>query len=198
MAGRALQDAPEVQVDSLQQLRDWLTVNHGRGSGIWLVTFKQADPDRHVAYKDIVDEALCFGWVDSLPRAKDADRTMLYLSPRKAGSNWSRVNKAKVDRLEAEGRMAEPGRRVVARAKADGTWTALDDVENLILPPDLAAAFDTRPDLLSVWEGWPRSVKRGALEILLNARRSATRSARIATILESAERGERPFQWRKT
>ncbi len=198
MAGRALQDAPEVQVDSLAELRDWLTVNHGRGSGIWLVTFKQADPDRYVAYKDIVDEALCFGWVDSLPRAKDADRTMLYLSPRKAGSNWSRVNKAKVDRLEAEGRMAEPGRRVVARAKADGTWTALDDVENLVLPPDLAAAFDTRPDLLSVWEGWPRSVKRGALEILLNARRSATRSARIATILESAERGERPFQWRKT
>ena len=94
--------------------------------------------------------------------------------------------------------MAEPGRRVVARAKADGTWTALDDVENHVLPPDLAAAFDTRPDLLSVWEGWPRSVKRGALEILLNARRSATRSARIATILESAERGERPFQWRKT
>ena len=185
-------------MDSLEGLRDWLTVNHGRGSGIWLVTFKQADPDRYVAYKDIVDEALCFGWVDSLPRAKDADRTMLYLSPRKAGSNWSRVNKAKVDRLEAEGRMAEPGRRVVARAKADGTWTALDDVENLVLPPDLAAAFDTRPDLLSVWEGWPRSVKRGALEILLNARRSATRSARIATILESAERGERPFQWRKT
>ena len=196
MAKRTLQDAPEVSIDSLQALRDWLTDHHDRSDGVWLVTWKKADPARYVAATDIVDECLCFGWVDSLPRAKDEARTMLYISPRKPGSNWSRVNKQKVARLSGGGRMTPAGQAVIDRAKEDGSWSALDDVEDLVLPSDLQAAFDAAPGAESTWHSFPRGVKRGALEILLNAKREATRQKRIETILADCTAGRRPFQWR--
>jgi len=196
MTTRPLQDAPELEVTSSDKLRAWLAAHHGRAAGVWLVTWKKARPEFHVSTAEIVRECLAVGWVDSLPRSKDADRTMLYISPRKPGSNWSRVNKEHVARLEAEGRMTGAGRAVVARAQADGSWSALDGVEALQLPPDLAAAFDATPGTEEAWHRWPRSVKRGALEILLNARRPATREAKIAEILRCAQTGERPFQWR--
>jgi len=196
MAGRSLQDAPQVAVESQQDLRTWLTQNAGQGSGAWIVTFKKSVTDRYVALSEVVDEALCFGWIDSLPRAKDADRTMLYISPRKPGSNWSRVNKDKVARLVAAGRMTEQGRAVIDRSMEDGSWSALDDVENLVIPPDLQAAFDAVPDAQSNWDTFPRSVKRGALETVLNAKRAPTRAAKIATIVECSARNERPFQWK--
>lgn len=194
MARRPLQDAPEVEVTSRAALRDWLTANHGQAGGVWLVTWKKAHPGKYVPMGDIVQECLCFGWVDSLSRGKDADRTSHYISPRKAGSGWSRVNKDHVARLEDEGWIMPPGRTVIAAAKADGSWSALDGVENLFVPPDLAKAFETAPGSRAVWDGYPRSVKRGALEILLNARRAGTRARKIAEILRCAVAGTRPFQ----
>ncbi len=197
MAQRPLQDAPQVEIASRAELRAWLAAHHGQDRGVWLVTWKKAEGDRHVSVPEIVQECLCFGWVDSLSRGKDDRRSMLYISPRKPGSNWSQVNKDHVARLEDAGLMTPAGRAVIDRAKADGTWTALDDVEALVIPPDLQAAFDTAEGTEAVWHAWPRSVKRGALEILLNAKRPATRAAKVAEILRCASAGERPFQWRK-
>ncbi len=197
MAKRPLETAPQVEIAARADLRDWLAQHHGRPDGVWLVLWKKATPEKHLPIAEVIDECLCFGWVDSLVRRKDEQRSMLYISPRKPGSNWSRVNKDKIARLDAEGRMAEAGRAMVARAKADGTWTALDDVENLVVPPDLGAAFDDEPGSRDIWESWPRSVKRGALEILLNAKRPATRDKRVAEILRCARDGERPFQFPK-
>ncbi len=197
MPKQPLKDAPEVAVDSTAALRDWLTENHTRTDGVWIVTYKKSHPDKHVPASAVVDACLCFGWVDSLPRAKDDARTMLYVSPRKPGSNWSRVNKDKVARLEAENLMHPAGQAVVARAMADGSWTALDDVENLVIPPDLQAGFDAMPGAQANWDSFPRSVKRGALEILLNAKRAATRAARIDQIVSDSAENRRPFQWRK-
>ena len=195
MPARPLETAPEVEVRSRAELRAWLGANAAGSSGVWLVTFKKSEGHLYVSTEEIVLECLAHGWVDSLTRGKDERRSMLWISPRRKGSNWSRVNKALVARLEAEGPMTPAGRAAVERAKADGTWTALDGVEALEVPGDLAAAL---PDgLREVWEGWPRSVKRGALEILLNAKRPETRAAKVAAIREAAERGERPFQWRK-
>ena len=194
MATKPLQDAEEVEVASAEALRDWLARHHSRARGVWLVTYKKAAGERYLPTGEIVDECLCWGWVDSLPRAKDALRTMLWISPRKAGSNWSRVNKEKVARLEAAGRMQAPGRDAIARAKADGSWTALDAVEDLVIPPDLQEGFDARPGSEAAWHALPRSVKRGALEQLLNAKQAATRARRIATIVEDSAAGKRPFQ----
>ncbi len=199
MAGRqSSEDAERVEVDSVDELRTWLAANHSRDAGVWLVTHKKAVPDRYVATGEVVDECLCFGWVDSQSRGLDDKRSMLWISPRKPGSSWSRVNKGKVTRLEADGRMTAAGRAVIDRAKADGSWTWLDDVENLIIPPDLQEAFDAARGTEAVWHDYPRSVKRGALEILLNAKRADTRARKIADIITAAESGDRPFQWRKT
>ncbi len=184
MPTRPLTDAPEVAIASRADLRDRL------------MTFKAADPARHVPYADIVDQLLCFGWVDSLPRAKDAARTMLYISRRKPGSNWRRVNKEKVARLTAAGQMMAPGLAVVARAQADGAWAALDGVENGVIPPELATAFAATPGTATIWDGFPKSVKRGALKILKNAKRPDTRARKVAEIVAACVANERLFQWR--
>jgi len=197
MAKRPLLDAPQVEVRSRDDLRDWLAANHRQARGVWLVTYKKSEGDLYLAIPDIVRECLAFGWIDSLTRSKDDRRRMLYISPRKPGSNWSRVNKDHIAALEAEGRMTPAGRALVDQAKEDGTWTALDDVENLVIPPDLQAAFDDRPGSDANWHAFPRSVKRGALEILLNAKRTETRARKLAEIADCAARGDRPFQWRK-
>ncbi len=185
----------EIEVTSRTALRDWLSANHARTTGIWLVTWKKAAGDRHLSYENVVQECLAWGWIDSLPRKKDALRSMLWIAPRKPGSAWSRVNKAHVDTLIAQGLLAAPGRAAIERARADGSWTALDAVEDGVIPPDLAAAFDAAPGTRAVWESWPRSVTRGALEILQGAKRPQTRAARIATIIACARDGTRPFQW---
>ena len=189
------QSTEEIEIPSRAALRDWLAAHHGRKTGLWLVTYKKAAGDLHLPYPQIVQECLAWGWIDSLPRRKDDLRSMLWIAPRKPGSNWSRVNKAHIATLEAEGLLTPAGRAAVDRARAEGTWDALDAVEDGVIPPDLAAAFDAAPGTRAIWDGWPRSVRRGALEILLNARRPATRAARIAAILDAAARGERPFQW---
>ena len=94
--------------------------------------------------------------------------------------------------------MAPAGMAVVERAKKDGSWSALDDVENLVIPDDLQAAFDAKPGAEDNWQAFPRSVKRGALEIVLNAKRAPTRAAKIETIVSDSAEGRRPFQWRKS
>jgi uncharacterized protein YdeI (YjbR/CyaY-like superfamily) len=188
--------APEVEITSRQALRDWLTAHHGQKTGVWLVTYKKAAGARHVPYPDIVQECLAFGWIDSLPRKKDDLRSMLRIAPRKPGSNWSRVNKGHVAALEAAGLMTPAGQAVIARAKADGTWNGLDGVEDGEIPNELAAAFATHPGTQDIWDSWPNSVRRGALEILLNAKRPETRAAKVAAIIDSARSGTRPFQWR--
>ena len=197
MVKRPLQDAPEIAVSDIGALYQWLSVHHGQRTGVWLVTMKKAAPAGYIPTSDIVDACLCFGWVDSLPRAKDALRTMLYISPRKPGSRWSRVNKDKVAQLTAAGQITPAGQTVIDAAKRDGSWQALDDVEKLVIPPDLLSAFDNQKGAQANWDAFPRSVKRGALEILFNAKRSETRAKMIAQIVSDSDANIRPFQWRR-
>ena len=195
MAKRPLTDKPQVTFDSVAGLRDWLAEHGAASDGIWAVTYKKATPDKYISTGEIVDACLSYGWVDSLVRGLDEHRTMLYISPRKAGSNWSRVNKDKVARLITDGLMSPAGEAVIARSKADGSWTALDEVENLVIPADLQAAFDVKQGAEANWLAFPRSVKRGALEILLNAKRAETRAKKIDQIVEDSAANRRPFQW---
>ncbi len=190
-----LSDKPQVAFETVADLRDWLAAHGEQSNGIWAVTFKKAVPDKYISTGQIVDACLSYGWVDSLVRGLDDERTMLYICPRQAGSNWSRVNKEKVAKLAAEGLMTAAGQRAINRSKADGSWTALDEVENLVIPADLQGAFDAAPGSQENWERFPRSVKRGALEILLNAKRAETRAAKIVQIVGDSAAGKRPFQW---
>jgi uncharacterized protein YdeI (YjbR/CyaY-like superfamily) len=197
MARRPLTEAPELEVASRAELRAWLAAHHAQTTGVWLVTYRRADPDRYLSYDAIVEECLAFGWIDSLPRAKDDLRSMLWIAPRKPGSNWSHANKERIARLETAGLMADAGRAAVERARSDGSWIALDAVEALEVPPDLAAALDALPHARTNWDGFPRSVRRGALEQILNAKRPETRAKRIAEVARLASENVRPFQWRR-
>lgn len=179
---------------SRQQWRAWLAANWGQGESIWLVTFKKAsvEPgDEYVGYDALVEEAVCFGWIDSQVAKVDAARSKLLMSPRRAWSRWSAVNKARVAKMRAAGLMAEPGEAAVARAEADGTWTALDGVERLEVPTDLAAALEANAKAKAAWESFSRSSRRGILEWLLSAKRKVTRAGRVAEIVRMAERGLR-------
>jgi uncharacterized protein YdeI (YjbR/CyaY-like superfamily) len=113
---------PRVEVASQAELHDWLAAHAAASPGIWLVTAKRVDRERYVPYGEIVDEAICFGWVDSRSRALDERRTMLLLTPRRPRSNWSASNRARVERLTAQGRMQPAGLAAVEAAKAGGTW----------------------------------------------------------------------------
>ena len=189
-------DDDRVQPGSVQEWRDWLAAHHSRPNGIWLVTWRAGSPGPRITYDESVEQALCFGWVDSLGRALDAERTMLWFAPRKRRSGWSRPNKLRVEKLLAAGLMEPVGLAVVEAARADGSWTLLDDVEDLVVPPDLAAAFAARPPAAEHWEAFPRSVRRGILEWIVQARRPETRARRITETAERAAVNERANQWR--
>ena len=187
-------EADRVHPETAAEWRTWLDEHHTSSSGVWLVSWKKHTGRATVGYDEAVTEALAVGWVDSKGAKLDDDRTMLWFTRRRATSGWSRPNKERIERLLAEGRMGPAGQEALDSAKENGTWSLLDDVENLVVPDDLAAAFDLHPGARDVWEGFPRSVKRRILEWIVTAKRPETRRARIAETAEKAGRGERAHQ----
>lgn len=188
-------DFPQVEVASRAAWRAWLEANHGQVTSIWLITWKAGDP-RYLPYGAVVEEALCFGWVDSLPRRLDAARTMLLLSPRRPGSAWSAANKARAEAMIAAGLMAPAGMARIAEAKARGLWTKLDAVEAMVVPEDLAAALAARPPARAHWDAFPRSARRGILEWITQAKTDPTRRKRVLATAEAAALNQRANQWR--
>lgn len=180
---------------SREAWRAWLSEHHGREEGVWLVRYKQHTGQPTLPMKDIVAEAICWGWIDSSVRKVDDARSKCYVSPRKPGSSWSRVNKEVVARMNEAGLMQPTGLAKVEAAHQDGSWTRLDDVEDLLVPDDLAAAFEAHPGSADHWEGFPRSVKRGILEWILNAKRAPTRATRIEETARLAQQNKRANQW---
>lgn len=191
-------NAPPDSVHPLSRAewRAWLEQNHTRTSGVWLITYKKATGQPRVEYDDAVEEALCFGWIDSKPNKLDDDRSMLWFAPRKPGTGWSRPNKQRVERMIAAGLMAPAGLAKVEAAQQDGSWSALDAVEALEIPPDLESALAANPLAQQHWDDFPRSVKRGILEWIANAKRPETRARRVAETAELAAQNKRANQWR--
>ena len=181
-------DPEEVEIRSRVELRDWLAANHARGEGVWLLHHTKAS-EHYVPFGEIVSELLCWGWVDAVSRKAPGVLTAHRIAPRKAKSAWSAVNKAKVEEARASGAMTGAGEAAIARAKANGMWSFLDDVERLEVPADLAASLG---DLRSSWDDCPRSAKRGTLEWIKTAKTDATREKRIAQVAERLAVGQRP------
>jgi uncharacterized protein YdeI (YjbR/CyaY-like superfamily) len=194
--GRAPPERLRIHPESRVTWRAWLADHAADTQGVWLVSWRKHTGRPAMTYSEAVEEALCFGWVDSKPAKLDEDRTMLYFSPRRRGSAWSRSNKQRIQLLMADGRMTRAGLTVVEQAKADGTWSLLDEVEDLVVPADLAAALDALPSARAQWEAFPRSARRGILEWIAQAKRPETRSRRLAETAELAQQGERANQWR--
>jgi len=149
-----------------------------------------------VEYDEAVEEALCFGWIDSLPRKLDDERSMLLFTPRKPKSGWSKLNKTRVEKLLAAGLMTEAGLEKIEMAKQNGAWTALDAVESLAVPPDLQAALDANPTACGHFKQFSNSARKGILQWTESAKRPETRQKRIAETVTLAEKNGKANQYK--
>ncbi|MCB9744038.1 MAG: YdeI/OmpD-associated family protein [Alphaproteobacteria bacterium] len=183
---------PRIAPRDAEEWRAWLAEHHASAGAVWLIFYKKHADRPSPSLGEVVDEALCFGWVDSKVRRIDDDRYELYLSPRKPGSVWSRINKDKVERLIAEGRMTPAGLALVESAKVDGSWSLLEPAERGEIPPALEAAFDTLPGSREGFGQLSESVRRRCLEQILLAKRPATKQRRAEQIAGWALAGEVP------
>ena len=156
-----------------------------------MVTWRRASGRQPLDYEAAIEEALCVGWVDGQAATLDQDRSMLYFAPRRQGSVWAGTNKARVERLQAAGRMTPAGIAVIERAKQDGSWTILDSVERLEVPAELDAALRGRPPAMTNWEAFMPSARKAMLTWVALAKRDETRTRRIDQITAAAQRNER-------
>lgn len=183
-------DAPFVEPRSRADWRRWLVEHHETAPGAWLVTASRAaEAEDTVDYEAAIEEALCFGWVDSTARRLEDGRGALYFARRRRGSTWAATNKARVTRLAAAGLMTPAGQAAVDRARADGSWTVLDPVEALEVPDDLGEALAQDAAAAAGYESLGRSRKKQVLWHVVSAKRSATRARRIRQVVDALAEG---------
>jgi len=173
---------------SRAQWRRWLAEHHKSEPGVWLILTRSAH-GQPVSLADAVEEALCFGWIDGGLRALDDRRIMLRFTPRARGSTWSPPNKQRVERLIQRGLMTPAGRAVIEVAQQDGSWALLDDVEELRIPDDLAAALAADPAAGQQFAAFTASARKQALWWIISARRPETRAARVRETVQLAAQG---------
>lgn len=192
-------EAPSNSIHPLTRAewRAWLEQNWTRTEGIWLISYKKDTGKPRFDYDEAVEEALCFGWIDSKPNKLDAERSLLWFAPRKPGTGWSKPNKDRVKKLIAAGLMTPAGLAKIEAAKQDGSWNALDAVEALEIPSDLAEALASYVSAAANFDAFPRSVKRGILEWIVSAKKPETRAQRVAETARLAQDNIRANQWRK-
>jgi uncharacterized protein YdeI (YjbR/CyaY-like superfamily) len=174
-------DYPRVHAKTAAEWRRWLRDNHNTAQGVWLVAYKAATGKARLSYEDSIPDALCYGWIDSVNKPLDEDRTALLFTPRKPGSGWSRTNKVRIARLLKEGLIEPAGLAKIAAAKRDGSWTLLDSVEALEMPVDLRKALGASG--ARKFEALTPGRQKEHLRALVTAKRPETRAKRIAEIV---------------
>ena len=190
------QQVTRYEPDNRAAWRAWLRANHATSTGIWLVFLKGAE--RQIKYAEAVEEALCFGWIDSLMRPIDGRTYMQLFTPRKPRSHWSALNKRRIEDLIARKLMAAPGLAKIEAAKKDGSWTLIDAVEALTIPPDLARAFAANKKAKAFFDSLPPSSRKGILHWINNVKTPELRAARVAHAVSQNAKGLRPMhqeQW---
>jgi uncharacterized protein YdeI (YjbR/CyaY-like superfamily) len=191
-------DLPLVEVTSRAAWRAWLEAHQDQPTGVWAVTTKRnalRSGDEFVSARDLNEECLCFGWIDSRPAKIDDRRSALLCTPRKPRSGWSKVNKDRLQGLLEAGLVAPRGLAVIEAARANGSWATLDDVDRLVEPADLLIALDGAGDARRHWNSFPPSARRGILEWVGSAKRPETRASRVEETARLAARNERANQW---
>ncbi len=179
-------DAERVEFATREEWRAWLAAHHDTASGAWVVYFKKSARQPGPTYEDLIEEALCFGWIDGTLRPVDDRRTSLYFCPRRKGSIWAASNKARVERMRAEGLMTPAGEAAVSRAVADGSWTILDRSEALELPDELAQALAELPGAAAAFDALPASTRKQLIYSVDSAKRPETRQRRVAAAVRQA------------
>lgn len=169
-----------------QAWREWLKQNHDIKQFIWVVMYRKDSGIPSITWSDAVEDALCFGWIDSTKRPVDHEKSIQYFCRRKPNSTWSKINKAKVERLISDGLMTKAGLDSIEVAKQNGSWNILNDVEDLIIPKDLQKAFKKHKGLEAYYTNLSRSAKKMALHRLVMAKLPETREKRINEMIALA------------
>lgn len=183
---------PMLTVADAGDLEQWLDGEHTRPSGVWLVRGRPGSDVPVVDYEDMIEVLLCYGWIDAVIKTLDKKHSLLWISPRRKGSVWSKPNKTRIERLLAQGRLRPAGQSVIDRAKQDGSWTLIDGAENLEVPDDLAAALADVPGARDNFDAYPPSVRKGFLAGIAMAKTATTRDRRIGAAVAKAAANERP------
>lgn len=187
-----LDQFPHYYAPSPEAWREWLKENHEKTERIWLLYYKKGGSMTSLSWSEAVDEALCFGWVDSTKKTIDAERYIQLFSKRKKTSTWSATNKKKIKELSRLKKMYPAGLKCIEIAKLNGMWTFLDDVENLVLPEDFKVALEVDSSWIAFYEQMSPSNKKGCLHFLKMAKRQETRDKRIARLLKDIKNGTIP------
>lgn len=176
--------------------RKWLELYHNKKEAVWLIFYKKKSPNYNLSWSESVDEALCFGWIDSTKRTIDTEKYKQYFSKRKAKSNWSKINKDKVKTLIEQGLMEEEGYKSIEIAKENDSWTILDEVETLVIPEDLKEEFANYKGSMEYFDSLSKSTKKILLHWVVSAKIKETRQKRILEIAENASKNLKPKQFR--
>ncbi|RZL69608.1 MAG: hypothetical protein EOO93_01085 [Pedobacter sp.] len=188
-------DIATIYPQSKQEWRQWLMENHLLQQSIWVLSYKKATGKTSVSWSDVVDEALCFGWIDGMRKSLDEERFIQFVCKRKPKSGWSKINKEKIERLIADGLMTEAGFKSIEIAKQNGSWTLLDEVEELTVPKDLEVAFTSNPGAADFFFGLSKSVRKMMLQWVAFAKKPETRQNRINEIATLAAQKLKPKQF---
>lgn len=180
---------------SQEEWRNWLMENHQTKKGVWLLCYKKSTGKPSIIWGDAVAEALCFGWIDSVRKSVDEFSYIQFYSPRKAISIWSRINKEKIEQLIKEGKMMQAGLESIELARKNGSWTRIDEVEDLSVPKDLAKAFRKNKGSLAFFTSLSKSTRKAILQWAIMARRPETREKRIQEIAQLAALKQKPKQF---
>lgn len=188
---------PALAAKNRKEWRKWLEKNHQTTKSVWLIFYNKSSMHTGIQYDEAVEEALCFGWIDSVVNKRDDESRYQFFSPRKPKSNWSRANKERVARMVQQGLMTDSGQYTVDLAKSSGTWDALTEVQDNLIPDDLKELLEQHPLAMDHFSAFPPSSKRIILEWILNARRPETRRKRIEETVSLANKNIRANHYRQ-
>jgi uncharacterized protein YdeI (YjbR/CyaY-like superfamily) len=186
-----------VFVKSRNEWRNWLAEFSLTRDNVWLIIYHKKSGTPSITYNEAVEEALCFGWIDSKPNKRDQESYYLFFAKRNPKSNWSKANRERVERMMKLKQMTPEGLKLVELAKERGTWLALTEVQDSILPEDLKKALAKNKVAKEYFEQFPPSSKRIILEWILNAKKEETRSKRITETVELAAKGIKANHYRQ-
>ena len=184
----------EFEPRSRAEWRQWLLEHHSVSPGIWLVWRTRRSGQQQISVDEAVLEALCFGWIDSQLRRRDATTRALRFTPRKRGGTWSRLNRQRVQDLISSGLMTESGMRAIEAAHQDGSWSILDEVDDLCVPDDLRQALDADAQARRNFDAFAPSSRKMALWWILSAKRRATRARRVSETVRLAANNSPVFR----
>ena len=180
----------QVVVENQAALREWLLEHHQQEASVWLVTYKKSEKEKYVSREEVLDELLCFGWIDGIRRKRDEKTSMQLIAPRKT-QHWAKSYKERAAKLLEEGKMHAAGQASIDRGKASGLWHFMDDVDALILPEDLKSALKALPPAATFFDSINPSSKRFVLRWIKLAKTEKTRKSRILKIAQLAAKGEK-------